>query len=368
MSVEQVARAHYRRSALTTRQVVAAVLAIWNATGPSGFRDELTRAAGLVAAGQLAQAVQAAAYLVDIAGEQDLSTGAAIAPRAFAGTSASGQDLTDVLSAPTMRVWTLLDSGADLASAATSGAATLTRIVTNEVTQAGANAAHVGMTGNLDMGGYVRMLQAPSCGRCAILAGKWFEWNRGFKRHPGCDCVHVPAAEANGVADLRTNPRAYFDSLSEAEQNRYFGTDNAQAIRDGSDMGQVVNTSTVTKSTRDAFGNRVRVTESGLYEFDAGGGQMLQATKQGTTVRQGRAGRRMALADGQLDGRTPSALERANRPRLTPKSIYQVADGDRAKALDLLYEYGYLDSRPIDRSMAGLMADAGRPNPALGRR
>ncbi len=201
MALEQVAQAHYRRSALTTRQVVAAVLAIWNATGPSGFRDELVRAAGLVAAGQLSQAVQAAAYLIDVAAEQDLgSAEAVVVPRAFAGTTSSGQDLTDVLSYPVNRTWDLLDSGADFATAQASGTASLTRIVSNEVTQAGTNATQVGMTGNLDMGGYVRMLQAPSCGRCAILAGKWFDWNQGFKRHPSCFPAGVtvsgPAADA----------------------------------------------------------------------------------------------------------------------------------------------------------------------------
>lgn len=368
MAVDRVAAAYYRRRSLTAAQVAEAVLALWRATGPSGFRDELVRAAGLLAAGQLVAAVQAAAYVTAAAEEQDVPPGVEILPRAFAGESASGRGLTDVLGAPSARVWTLLGSGVDYPQAVASGAAMLTRIVDNEVTQAGSNAAHVAVTGNADLGGYVRMLTRPSCGRCVILAGKWFEWNKGFARHPGCDCVHVPAAEATGVADVRTNPRAYFDSLSAADQDKYFGKANAEAIRDGSDIGQVVNASTVTKWTRDEFGNRVKKASSGLYEFDAGGGRMLQATRQGTTVRQGRAGRRMAVADGQLDGRTPGAFERANRPRLTPKSIYQEAAGDRAKAIDLLTEYGYLDSRPIDRSMAGLMADAGRPNPALGRR
>lgn len=360
MALEQVAQAHYRRSSLTTRQTVAAVLALWRATGPSGFRDELVRAAGLVAAGQLSQAVQAADYLLALATEQGMSPPEAqLVPRALSGVAADGRPLADVLSYPIHRVWTMLDAGADFATAETSGTASLTRIVANEVTQAGTNGTQIGMTGQTQMVGYVRMLRAPSCGRCAILAGKWFRWCDGFARHPGCDCVHVPAAESNGVADLRTDPDAYFKSLSTADQDKYFGAANAQAIRDGSNMGQVVNASTVRRGGK---------AQSGLYEFDAGGGRKLQATTQGTTVRQGRAGRRMAVADGQLDGRIPTAFERANRPRLTPRSIYELAGDDRGKALQLLHDNGYLDSQPIDRSVSGLMADVGRPNAALGRR
>src|SRR5690606_34810087 len=61
-----------------------------------------------------------------------------------------------------------------------------------------------------------------------------------LQRHPQCDCIHVPAVE-DTADDLRTDPRAYFDSLSEAEQDRIFGKAAAQAIRDGADMSRVVN-------------------------------------------------------------------------------------------------------------------------------
>src|SRR5690606_27642678 len=44
--------------------------------------------------------------------------------------------------------------------------------------------------------GYVRMLNPPSCSRCAVLAGRFYKKNQGFLRHPGCDCRHIPASEA----------------------------------------------------------------------------------------------------------------------------------------------------------------------------
>lgn len=253
MALEDIVAAHYRRSALTTRQVVAAILAIWRATGPSGFRDELQRAAGLLAFGQLTQALRAAQYLTDLADEYGMDRAPTrLVARSFAGTSADDRPLVDVLSYASRRAWTMLDAGADYATANTSGAASLTRIVANETTQAGINAESVGMVGQPEMVGYVRLLNTPSCGRCAILAGKWFKWNDGFDRHPGCDCVHVPAADQADAmsgkppwsANLVNDPKAYFDSLSTAEQNRYFGKAEATAIRDGADMNKTVNLTT----------------------------------------------------------------------------------------------------------------------------
>lgn len=88
--------------------------------------------------------------------------------------------------------------------------------------------------------GYVRMLQPPSCDRCAILAGTWYRWNTGFKRHPLCDCIHIPAAEA-AADDLTADPMAYFRSLSPEQQAYYFGKANSAAIRDGADIFAVVN-------------------------------------------------------------------------------------------------------------------------------
>jgi hypothetical protein len=93
--------------------------------------------------------------------------------------------------------------------------------------------------------GYVRMLNPPSCARCAILAGKWFRWNAGFHRHPRCDCSAIPAAENMG-GDFTTSPVAYFHSLSTEQQAAVFGKADAQAIRDGADINKVVNLRGVT--------------------------------------------------------------------------------------------------------------------------
>src|SRR5690606_20905890 len=75
--------------------------------------------------------------------------------------------------------------------------------------------------------------------------GRFYRWNAGFRRHPGCDCVHVAstqkAIDGAGSEGLIHDPYEYFNSLSEAEQNKLYTQAGAQAIRDGADLFQVVN-------------------------------------------------------------------------------------------------------------------------------
>lgn len=52
--------------------------------------------------------------------------------------------------------------------------------------------------------------------------------------------MHVPAVE-DAADDLRTDPAAYFRSLSAEDQDRYFTKGGAEAIRLGADIGRVVN-------------------------------------------------------------------------------------------------------------------------------
>lgn len=154
--------------------------------------------------------------------------------------------------------------------------------------------------------GWIRMLSPPSCGRCAVLAGRWYGWNEGFQRHPNCDCRHIPAIEADG-ADMTTDPRVYFDSLSRAEQDALFGTGAAEAIRNGADIAQVINAQ-----------NR----EGGSYTVDG-----RQYTREGVT--------RKGYYGGTEAGR-------ARRRRPTPVQIYRDARGDRDEAVRLLTEFGYI--------------------------
>ncbi|QBI97695.1 MuF-like minor capsid protein [Gordonia phage Dogfish] len=190
--------------------------------------------------------------------------------------------------------------------------------------------------------GYTRLLVGTSCGRCAVLAGRRYGSAAPFLRHPGCDCRHVPGRFSD-LDEAAVDVGAYFRSLSPEEQDRRFTKAGAQAIRDGADPTQVVNarrgagldyaSGRITDEERAAIRGRSK----------AGG-----TTTEGTT-RRGRAYRSL-----QSNGQVPQ--------RLMPEAIYQAADGDRKKALELLRVHGYAtDARP---STAGSGSGPPRVPPA----
>jgi hypothetical protein len=55
-----------------------------------------------------------------------------------------------------------------------------------------------------------------------------------------CDCLQIPSTDKKLTADLRTDPKLYFESLSVADQNKYFGAGRAEQIRQGADISQTV--------------------------------------------------------------------------------------------------------------------------------
>lgn len=116
--------------------------------------------------------------------------------------------------------------------------------------------------------GYTRMLNPPSCSRCIILAGKWFRWNEGFRRHNRCDCQHVPASEAV-AGDLRVDPYEMFRSMTPDQQEKTFGRIQARAIRDGADIYRVVNIEQRGLATAKAaarYGTPSRMTVDDIYK------------------------------------------------------------------------------------------------------
>jgi hypothetical protein len=178
------------------------------------------------------------------------------------------------------------------------------------VSDAGRQATGVAVVQRHDMG-WVRMVNPPCCSRCAILAGRWYRWSNGFRRHKNCDCVHIPAAE-DVAGDLRTDPQALLDrglvhDLTEAQR---------RALDDGADFARVVNA------------------DRGMYTTTVFG-RTVQATREATTARG--IGRDL----GSLKKATGERYRRSQVVRLTPESIYQLAS-DRAHAIQLLKRNGYI--------------------------
>lgn len=292
------------------RLVLLLLLAARRAWGRVSVQDisgswaaELPRLLVLLTAAQTAAARSGTDYVEQVLAEQgvDATLAAVPVPTALAGVSANGLSLASVLDTPRIRSLTVIKDGADPLSALDSGLKALERLVVTQVQDAGRVATGVAVAARPAVTGYVRMLNTPSCSRCAVLAGKHYKWNTGFARHPRCDCRHIPAAQ-DRVGDSVTDPDVYFRSLSESDQRRIFTAAGAQAIRDGADISQVVNA------------------RSGMST--AGG---LLTTTQGTT--------RRGLAGGRLRGQ---------QPRLMPEAIYQLAGDDRVLAVNLLRQHGFV--------------------------
>lgn len=310
----------------------------WRRVGP--------RLTALVAAAQLAAARSGSEYVPRVLAETGQNAAAAgeVQPRRLAGVASDGRPLDSLLYGSVVASGRAYNAGADADTALASGAQWLDMTAATMIADAGRVAAGAAMVARPTVTGYVRMLNPPSCSRCAVLAGVWYRYNAGFERHPGCDCVHIPASE-DMAGDLRTDPDAYFKSLSGADQDRIFTKTGAQAVRDGADLGQVVNARRGATGLTPA-GARITADEARLLRTgrDVGHlqttrvyGRDVFTTTEGTTVR-GLAGKRL----GNLT-KVPGQRYRVSQtPRLMPESIYEIAGDNRAEAIRLLKRFGYI--------------------------
>jgi hypothetical protein len=286
-------------------------LVLWRQVG-ADFDPGWLRIAPLLLAGveesQERVAAGALAYIPAVLED----TGQARAATAFATPSAApligfagdGRPLDSLLYGAVTHSRERVAAGAGVAQALNSGGSWLAQAVSTVLSDTGRQGESLGM-GVRPVGGYVRMLNPPSCSRCVILAGRWYPKSAGFQRHPRCDCRHIPAAESVG-SDLTVNPQAYIDSLTEAEQDAVLGKAGAEAVRNGADLNQVVNA------------------RRGMRPAQVGGRNVLITTEN--TTRRGTASR---AATGRRGA------------RLMPETIQQIAR-DRDDYLRLLRVNGYL--------------------------
>lgn len=289
----RAAEDRYREAARLAAAVASLAGSAWDRVGLHALDSwQPEQLAVKVAAVQLLLARGADDYLDAVLDEQNL-TGDAVSsvnPRAFVGVAGNGLPLTTLLDEPRIRAKVLIGEGLDAQQAWDRARNSIRLMSVTAVQDAGRGADSAAMVARPHVGGYVRMLNTPSCSRCAILAGRFYKWNQGFQRHPRCDCRHVPSNE-NIAGDLRTDPRQAFREGQVTGLSR----SDTQAVEDGADIGQVVNAHRG-MSTADVFGQRLKITT--------------------------------ANAKGAV--------------RLRPESIYKLAGDDRAEAIRLLKRFGYL--------------------------
>ena len=337
-NASELSTAYYAQSRTIARHTARRVGQLWAGIN---FRDDPgtqfwqggigEEAAGAVSLGQYAAARSAGDYVdaVDLTDGMPLSE-FDVAPEAFAGRTMFGLDVRGALFQSIVGYQSQVLQGRPPDEAELAAGYRATMLAGNEVANVGREATGAAIAVDNSIVGYRRMLTEPSCDRCIILAGAFYRDNTGFERHPQCDCVHVPVTRAQDNAldnaDFETmdasevgqdnpdtgatltgpafDPAGYFQSLSQSVQDSVFGKANAEAIREGADMGRVVN-----RSSRNVH----------QREYDR---------------------------HGNWTGR------RLNRTRSTPTkaSVTQLlaeANGDKSKLQALLLQNGYIMPRSL---------------------
>jgi hypothetical protein len=355
--VRELALTHYARQQAIAQRAAARVRQLWRQIDRgdiSGSWEELApQLMAAVSDAQTKAAALADPYLDAVLAAEDADPAAAghVVPGALAGIASDGRPLISLLYQPVIDWKVRMAAGQSMEDAFRGSLASALRITGTQVADAGRGATGAAMAGRRTIQGYVRVVQPPACGRCIILAGKEYGWNRGFQRHPRCDCIHLPTTliarnqhrgrvGSDGFTPTTRpgsgspgfiDPRAYFDGLSRAEQNRVFGEAGARAIRDGADLSQIVNARRG-MSLMTAYGRRVLATREG-------------ATRRGAFYRleRARAEQRTGtrFARDRIEARQGLPRFELRTPRLMPEEIYRLAES-REEAIRMLRRFGYL--------------------------
>jgi hypothetical protein len=307
VTLHGVVRAHRAQQVRAATRAQRAAMQVWQGRrGPllAGWSREIPELVRVVRGAMTVAATDASGYVAaTLAAQGAASEMAYVSPIAFGRVANDGRALGGLMYLPAITTSDLLSSGASSSQAMRAGLNDLLMYVGSEVADAGRSAVSVAMLGNTRVRGYYREPGAGACDRCAVLSGRWYSTFQGasFDRHPRCQCSAIPAVSKGDGNPVARSPAAYFDGLSAERQEAVFGKANAQAIRDGADVSQVVNA------------------RSGMT------GQW--ATTTGTTRR------------ATYGGHTARGL--AGAPRLTPAAIYRLA-ATREEAVAMFREYGYL--------------------------
>lgn len=317
----QTSAEHYAEQQRMTALTMAEVRRLWGRTPPrefdAWFNRNIELLIGLIELAQTRMVSGADGYVGDVLDElgTPVIPDVEISPEPLIGVASDGRALDGLMYSTVITAKHSVAEGAAPAEAWAAAGSQALMMVQTQLADAGRAAVGLGMTARPNVG-YVRMVSAPACSRCVVLAGRFYR-KAGFARHPNCNCRHIPARE-DRAGDLTTDPRRYFNSLTEAEQNRTFTVAGAAAIRDGADINQTVNA------------RRGMTIAGGMAQRRNVYGRQLLTTTEGVT-RRGFAGQRI-----RSRGRDPQTT-----PRLMPEAIYELSD-DRDEILRMLRLNGFI--------------------------
>lgn len=277
MAVDEIAAQHAERQVALARRTSLELARLWRHVDgdriAASWGSLLPQALAVLGTSQATAAAAAGLYVDDVleaSGVAPEPAAGRIQPGAFAKTASDGRPLATLLLEPAIGALRHIKLGATVPRALSTGGFTLDLITRTQVADAGRVAVGTAIAARPQVHGYVRMVVGKTCARCLVLAGKFYRWNAGFQRHPRCDCRHVPVAE-HEPADIRVNPKAYFDSLDRAGQDELLGKAGAEAVRNGADLAKVVNarrgmfTADGRLYTREAAGRRPRIMPEQIF-------------------------------------------------------------------------------------------------------
>lgn len=220
-------RAQQRRIAATLGHVRRE----WSGMGAdfdASWAQLAPRIAILTTAAQLGAARDGAAY---VSGMVDVVADADVVAASLAGVASDGRPLASLLETSVVTAKHGIAQGMSQGDALARGGRWLDMTVHTQVADAARDATSLGITSRPRVS-WVRMVNPPCCQRCAVLAGKVFGFNQGFKRHPRCDCIHLPQTVAN--------PRATGIHVG-PEDVKDLTASQRKAIADGADFNEVIN-------------------------------------------------------------------------------------------------------------------------------
>ena len=287
----------------------------------------------LTAAGQMDTARRGIAYAAEVLDEEPVGMAR---PAGFANMAPDGRPLDTLLDSAVIHA---RQTYADPVQQLASGRGWLQMLAHTAIADAGRAATQVQIAAT-PRAGYLRMVNPPCCQRCAVLAGKFFKYNEGFRRHPRCDCVHAPAT--GGKA-----PEGYVSEIS-PDQIHDLTDAQRQAITDGADTNQVIN---AYRDRRHNLEGQMWTNEGTTRRGWASYVQREIAKAQGTVARETvtQVGRR---------GAVKNYVVRRTGPRPTPDAIYDYArrhDLSREETVQILAKTGYIvgDLKKVARLALG---------------
>lgn len=326
----------------TSDRASRTVLRLWNRTRgadlDAGWDAVAPDVERVVAAAQVTAARQATAYVRDAGGLLDADMERAqLVPEVFGGATREGRAIAPELYAGVTTAKTLIGNGVGVGQAFRAAASYMSVMAATIVRDAGRNADSTLSVGR----GFrysVRVVQPGACSRCAILAGVK-GYRADFDRHPGCKCTSMPLFDDETPEGFFRTPGDYFDSLSDAEQERVFTKAGAEAIRLGADPAKVVNARRgaykYAKKHPDGTFGPARLRPIQIGTSADGSPLMVYATTEGTTARGWGRSQNLDVRRANERYRRTSTL------RLMPDQIMSMASTPE-RARELLARYGYL--------------------------